>query len=200
MKEILIDNHTVHGNRGKVFGQLLLEHVFTFCNRLQKVTKNLGFHITSKTNDLQDIVYTTLPQAKVINVTFDNLHLFLPKIIRNPDTQVMFKESIKNSFTLLFDSWTTGRRVISTGSEYQLDIGSPVKVSSPKFLIAAHQTAASSGFPYIAINVSVFDHVDVKKYFVEIDGIRYPKNSVNIIYNFATNDYLDQYGDLKLFL
>ena len=35
------------------------------------------------------------------------------------------------------------------------------------------------------------------KYFVEIDGYRYPKESV--ITNFSENDYLDQYRDLKNF-
>ena len=37
----------------------------------------------------------------------------------------------------------------------------------------------------------------MKKYFVEIDGYRYPKESV--ITNFTENDYLDQYRDLKSF-
>ena len=46
-----------------------------------------------------------------------------------------------------------------------------------------------------ASNVSNFDHVDVRKYRVEIDGIRYPKDSVNV--NYATNDYIDQNADLK---
>ena len=41
----------------------------------------------------------------------------------------------------------------------------------------------------------VFDHVVVKKYHVEIDGIRYLKDSVNLSY--AANDYLDQYKDPK---
>ena len=37
----------------------------------------------------------------------------------------------------------------------------------------------------------------MKKYFAEIDGYRYPKESV--ITNFTENDYLDQYRDLKSF-
>ena len=35
------------------------------------------------------------------------------------------------------------------------------------------------------------------KYFVEIDGYRYPNESV--ITNFSENDYLDQYRDIKNF-
>ena len=37
---------------------------------------------------------------------------------------------------------------------------------------------------------------DVKKYRVEIDGIRYPKDSNT---SYVSNDYLDQYRDAKLF-
>ena len=37
----------------------------------------------------------------------------------------------------------------------------------------------------------------MKKYFFEIDGFRYPKESV--ITNFSENDFLDQYRDLKSF-
>ena len=64
-------------------------------------------------------------------------------------------------------------------------------------MIAAHQTAARSGFANKAIKVSLPDQVDVRQFFVEIDGIRYPKDSVDI--NYATNGYLDQYRDPKLF-
>ena len=63
MQEILIDCHTIQANKGKVFGQLALGHIFGFCNIFKTVTKNLGFHITLRTNDLRDIVYTTLPAA-----------------------------------------------------------------------------------------------------------------------------------------
>ena len=38
---------------------------------------------------------------------------------------------------------------------------------------------------------------NVTKYFVEIDGVRYPKDWV--LTNFEENSYLDQYRDLKLF-
>ena len=37
----------------------------------------------------------------------------------------------------------------------------------------------------------------MRKYFVEIDGVRYPKDSVDV--NYTENDYLDQYRDIKLF-
>ena len=82
-------------------------------------------------------------------------------------------------------------------SEFHLDIGSSAKVKSPSYLIAAHQRAARSVTANTAMKASVFDHVDVRKYFVEIDGSRYPRDSANIDY--ATNDKLDQNGDLKTF-
>ena len=139
---------------------------------------------------MQEIIYTTLPQAAIIKGSFHIIHLFAPNFIPSPDTSV-FQRIYKNSFTLSFDSWTTDEKVVRT-SEYQLEIGSAVKVNSPKHLIAALQTAARSGFTNKAINVSVFNHVDVRKIFVEMDGTR---DSVDV--NYATNDHPDQYRDLK---
>ena len=43
-----------------------------------------------------------------------------------------------------------------------------------------HQTAVRYRVANKAINVSAFDHVDVRKNFVEINRNRYPKVSVNI--------------------
>ena len=34
----------------------------------------------------------------------------------------------------------SNRKIIYTGLEYQVDIGSAQKIKSPKFLIVAHQT------------------------------------------------------------
>ena len=48
-----------------------------------------------------------------------------------------------------------------------------------------------------AINIAIFDHLYVRKYFVEINGVRYPRDAINLDYN--KNDYLDQYRDLKAF-
>ena len=102
---------------------------------------------------MQDNVYTTLPQATTNSVTFDNLRLFVLNFVPRPDTQVFFDEYVKNRFTLSFASWTTDRRINSTGSEYQFDIELSVKINSLKFLLAAHQTSARSPFADKAINV-----------------------------------------------
>ena len=82
-------------------------------------------------------------------------------------------------------------------SECQLDIGSSVKDDSPKFFLASYQRAVRSRVAKKANNISVFNHVDVKKCFVEMDGIRYRKVAVNIIH--ATNDYLNQNRDINFF-
>ena len=64
-------------------------------------------------------------------------------------------------------------------------------------MFAAHQTEARVGAANKRNNIGIFNHVDVKKYFVEIDGYSYPKQSV--LTNFTENDYLDQYRDLQSF-
>ena len=84
----------------------------------------------------------------------------------------MFKYSIKNSFTLSFDSWTSDRKNTNTELEHQVDIGNAHKINSPKYLLAAHQSLARIGTSLKVNNVSVFDNVDVRKYFCDIDGIR----------------------------
>ena len=130
LKQMLIDNHTMPVNRGKVKGQLLLEDVFGFCKTFKEITKNLGFHITLKTNDLQNIIFKTL--ANDINVTINSLYLFVPIITPNSETQVLFNESFKNNYTLTFDSWYTERKIVTDGGEFQVDIASSQSTNSPK--------------------------------------------------------------------
>ena len=201
LQEMLINNHNIVGqevNRGKIKGHLPLEHIFGFCKTFKKITKNLGFHITFKTANLQDIIYTTFADnaANQINVTINNLYLFVPFLIPSTETQLMFNESIQNNYRIFFDEWHTERRVV-TDQIYQIDIGSAQSVNSPKYLICAHQTANRADTNDKRNNKSVFDHLNVRKYFIEIDGIRYPRDSV--LTNFELNDYLDQYKDVKLF-
>ena len=109
----------------------------------------------------------------------------------------MFDESIKNNYTITFDSWYTERKIVTDGGEYQVDIASVQQINSPKYLIRGHQTQERVATASKAQKIAIFDHVDVTKYFVEIDGFRYPKESVQT--NFSHNDYLDQYRELKSF-
>ena len=79
----------------------------------------------------------------------------------------------------------------------QFDIGSSQNVQSPKYLIGAHQTRTRSDTANKNNNIAIFDHVNLKKYYVEIDGIRYPRDS--ILVNYEQNDYIELYKDLYIF-
>ena len=195
LKQILFNNHAEDVNKGEIKVQLPLEHILEFCWTIKKITKNLGFHITFKMNDLQDIIFTTI--ATDINVAINSFYLYVPIIIPNAQTQDMFDDSIMNNYTITFDSWYTKRKISNDGRELQVDIGSAQKTKSPKDLLGVSQTIARIGTPNKAINQAVFDTNHVTKYFVGIDGVRYPK--VGVLTNFEESSYLDQYRDLKLF-
>ena len=138
LKRILINNHAVEANKGRIKGQLSLEHIFGFCRTFKKITKNLGFHLKLKMNDLQDIIFTTI--ADDINVTINSLYLYVPILIPNSQTQVVFNEVIMKNYTITFVSWYTERKISNDGRELQVDIGSAQKINSPKNLISAFQT------------------------------------------------------------
>ena len=148
-----------------------------------------------KTTDIQHVISTALGDD--IRVNFDKLFLFVPIFIPDAQTQKMFNDSIRNSFTLSFDSWTSDRNTVDTQLGHQVDIGSAQNINSPKYLLAVHQTAVRIGVPNKANNVAVFDDLDVKRYQVDNDGVRYPRKSVNVDY--GLNDYVDQNRALKLF-
>ena len=194
LKKTLNNNHAQEVNKGKIRGHMALEHIFGFCKTFRKITKNVGFHLKFKMNDLQDIIFTTI--ADDINVTINSLYLFVPKLIPSTSTQVMFNEAIMNNYTITFDFWYTERKISNDGRELQVDIGSARHINSPKYLISAFQTMARTTTNK-ASNPAIFDNNNVTKYFVEIDGVRYPKDGV--LNNFEENSYLDQYRDLKLF-
>ena len=194
LKKILINNHTQEANKGKLKGHLALENIFGFCRTFKKITKNLGFHLKFKMNDLQDIIFTTI--ADDINVTINSLYLFVPKLIPSTNTQVMFNEAIMKNYSITFDSWYTERKISNDRRELQVDIGSAQQINSPKYLISAFQTADRTT-PNKNANPAIFDNNNVTKYFVEIDGVSYPKDGVLI--NFEESSYLDRDRDLKLF-
>ena len=108
----------------------------------------------------------------------------------------MFNESIQNNYRIFFDEWYTERRIVAD-QIFQVDFGSAQSVNSPKYMICAHQTEARSALPNKRNNISIFDNINVRKYFIEIDGQRYPSDCV--LTNYGENDYNDQYRDLKLF-
>ena len=192
-QKMLIDNH-LDANKGKIKGYLYLEDNFGFCKTFKKVTKNLGFHLTFKTANLQDIIYTSMTDE--IDVTIKSLYLYIPNLIPSVQTQLMFNEATQNNYKIYFDKWYTQRRIISD-LLIQHDIGSAQDVIQPKYLNCAYQTNLSTATPDKKINIAIFDNMDIRKYYVEIDGQRYPRDSVLI--NFGENDYIQQYKDLKLF-
>ena len=189
------NNHDVAGDKGKIVVQLILEHIFGFCKTFKKIPKQLGFHLTFKTTDLQDINSTTLGDN--IKVNFDKLFFFVPKFIPDAQTQIMFNDSFKKSFTLSFDSWSTDRKTVDTQLENQVDIGSVQNINTLKLLVRAHQTAVRVRTTNKANHVAVFDNLKVRKYHFDKYGVRYPRDCVSIDY--ASNDYFDEYGDLKFF-
>ena len=190
---MFIGNHT-DANTGKIKGYPYLEDKFGFFKTFKKVAKNLRFHLTFKTNDLQNIIYSSMEDD--INVTINNLYLYVPNFIPNVETQVMFNEATQSNYKITFDEWYAERRVISD-TITQIDIGTSPRVNSPKYLIGAQQTHIRADTANKNNNIAIFDNLNLQKYYVEIDSIRYPRNSVRI--NYEQNDYIEQYKDLKLF-
>ena len=96
-QKMLINNHT-DANKGKIKGYLYLEDIFGFCKTCKKVTKNLGLHLTFKTIDLQNIIYSSM--ADDINVTINYLYLCVPTLIPSVETQVMFNEATQINYKI----------------------------------------------------------------------------------------------------
>ena len=135
--------------------------------------------------------------ADDINVTIISLYKYIPSLISSVGTQFLFNEATQNNYKISLDEWYTERRLISD-LLVQLDIGSAQQVNSPRYLISAHRTSLRTTTPDRKINIAIFDNLDLRKYYVDIDGQRYLRDSVLI--NYEENDYIRQYNDLRLFL
>ena len=68
----------------------------------------------------------------------------------------------------------------------QADIGSCQLVNSPKFSIGAHQTRARADTADRNNNIAISDNLILRKIYVEIGGVRYPRDSVPA--SFERND------------
>ena len=68
-------------------------------------------------------------------------------------------------------------------------------MNSPKYLISVYQTKDRILTPNKNINIAIFDYLDLRNFYVEIDGQRYPNDGISKIY--TENDYIDQYRDIK---
>ena len=142
-QKMLIDNH-LDAKKGKIEGYLYLEEIFGFCKTFKNVTKNLGFHLTFKTANLQGIINSSM--ADDTDVTINNLYLYVPNLIPSVETQLLFNEATQNNYKISFDEWYTERRIISD-LLVQHDIGSAQNVIQPKYLICAHQTNLRTATP-----------------------------------------------------
>ena len=160
-----------------------LEHISGFCKSFKKTTTKIEFHLKLKRNDLQHYIFTT--KATDINVTINSLYLYVPILIPNSQTQILFNESIMNNYTITFDSWYTERKISNDGRKLQVDISSAQKLNSPKYLIKSFQANAGAATINKSNSPAIFDTNLVTKYFVGIDGVCYFKDGV--LTNFAEN-------------
>ena len=69
-----------------------------------------------------------------------SLFLYTPVIIPTVQTQILPNESIRKKFTKSFDTWTTDKKSVNTGSDYQTDMRSASNLNSALEPIAVHQT------------------------------------------------------------
>ena len=102
LKNLLDNNHDIAASRGKNKAHAPLELFYGFCRTVTRTTKQLEFHLSFKTADLQDTIHTIL--GDVIKVNFDKIFLFLPLLIPDASTQIMLIHSFINISTLSFDS------------------------------------------------------------------------------------------------
>ena len=146
-----------------------------------------------KTKNSQDIIYTSMGDD--INVTINSLFLFVPNLIPSVETQLMFNEATHNNYRMSYHEYYTERRLTSD-MIVQVNVGSTQQVNSPKKLICAHQTKKRIDSPNRNKNNSIFDHPNLRKYYVELDGERYPRDS--LLMNYEQSYYFEQYKILNL--
>ena len=89
---------------------------------------------------------------------------------------------------MYFDEWYTERRVISE-TITQLDIGTSQHVNRPKYLIGAHQTRTRADTANKNNNIGTIDNLNLQKYYVATDSVRYLRDSV--LLNYEQNDYFE---------
>ena len=139
-----------------------------------------------KTIDLQDIIYTSMGDD--INVTINYLYLFIPNSKPSFETQLIFNEATQKNYKVFYDEYYTERRLISD-MIIQVDRGTAQQVNGPKYLICAHQTQDRIGGHDKNKKIAIFDNLDLRKNYAEIDGQQYPRDSLLI--NYEKSDYIE---------
>ena len=89
----------------------------------------------------------------------------------------MFNGVNQKNYTTSFIDYYTERRVISD-MIVQHDIGSAQQVKASKYLICAHQT--KERMDGAKENIAIFHHLQLRKYYVELDGQSYPTDFYNL--------------------
>ena len=133
----LIDNH-IDANKGKFKGCLYLEDIFGFFKNFKKVTKKLGFHLMLKTNNLQDIIYTS--KGDDMNKTINDLYLFIHNLVPSVETQLLVNEATQNIYQQA-QKFTAGVKISPCPNKYPR--GGHGK-SSRKFFSKKSQSAKNS--------------------------------------------------------
>ena len=124
--------------------------------------------------------------ADDINVSINKMHVFIPNLIPYVETQLLFNEATPNKNMISYKEFYTERRLLSD-MIVQVDIGSLQRVNSPRYLIGDHQTRHRTDDPNKNNIISIFDNLDHRKYYVEVEGHYYPRDSLFI--NFEENDF-----------
>ena len=73
--------------------------------------------------------------------------------------------------------------------------GSAQHVNCPKYLIPAHQTKNRTYAPEKKTKIAIIDNPHLRKYHVQIDSLRYPRDI--LLLNYERIDYIEQNKDLK---
>ena len=131
-----------------------------------------------------------------INKIINTLYLFVPNLIPSAETQLMFNEATQNNCKISFDEKYTERRVISD-MIVQHDIGSAQQVNAPIYLICAHQIKEGIDGANKNKNNVMFNHPNLREYYVEIVSIQYPRDS--LLMSYEESDFNEQYKNSKLF-
>ena len=109
------------------------------------------------------------------------MYLFITNLIPSVETQLLFNGATQNNYKISNDEYYTERRVTSN-MIVQVDIRSAQQVSRPKLLFLAHQTQIRTDVPNKNNNLAIFDNLDLRKDYVEIDGQRYPRENLLVNY------------------
>ena len=196
MKLRLLNNIAAAASKGKLFAQLPLKDIFGFCDTFKKITYGLEFHLTLKRNGSDDAIFSTINANPDIDITINKIELMIPSYIPNPETQFNYFQLLSKPIQLVYQERVTDRRVVNTGAEYQMDIGSSANINAPMYLIYAHQTAdrSTAGRPR---NPAIFNNMKVQETSVNIDTTRYP--DVPYSTEMALNKYTEHYKNIELF-